>query len=54
MDGSKNNPENSSTIKVRENIPSGFAMSTISSFKNTGNKFDVYRDKDCMKSFVNI
>ena len=26
-------------------------MSTISSFKNTENKSDVYRDKDCMKKF---
>ena len=27
-DGSKNNPENSSTTKVSEHIPSGFSMST--------------------------
>ena len=34
IDGCKNNPKNSSTTKVSENIPSGFSMSTISSFKN--------------------
>ena len=49
--GSKNNPENSSTIKVSEDIPSGFSVSTISSFRNIENKHDVYRDKDCMKKF---
>ena len=27
-DGSKNNPENSSTTKVSKHIPSGFSMST--------------------------
>ena len=30
VDGCKNNPENSSTSKVSENIPSSFSMSTIS------------------------
>ena len=33
IDGCKNNPENSSTTKVTAHIPSGFSMSTISSFK---------------------
>ena len=32
IDGCKNNPENSYTIKVSEHIPSGFSMSTISRF----------------------
>ena len=31
-DGCKNNPENSSTTKVRKHIPSRFVMSTRSSF----------------------
>ena len=35
IDGCKNNPENSSTAKVSEHIPSGFSMSTVSSFKST-------------------
>ena len=30
IDGCKNNPENSSTPKVSEHIPSDFSMSTIS------------------------
>ena len=33
----KNNPENSSTTKVGKHIPSGFSMSTISSFKSSEN-----------------
>ena len=32
IDVCKNNPENSSTTKVSEHIPSGFSISTISSF----------------------
>ena len=51
IDGCKNNPEKSSTIKVGENILSGFSMSTISSFKSIENKHDVYRAKDYMKKF---
>ena len=50
-DGCENNPENSSTTKVSKYIPSGFSMSTISSFRSIENKHDVYRGKDCMKSF---
>ena len=34
IDGCKNNPENSSTTKGSKYIPSGFLMSTISSFKS--------------------
>ena len=47
----KNNPENSSTTKVSELIPSGFSMSTILSFKSIENKHDVYRGTDCIKTF---
>ena len=50
-DGCKNNPDNLSTTKVSENIPSGFSMSTISLFRSIGNKCDVCRGKDCMKKF---
>ena len=49
IDGCKNDPENSSTTKVGEHIPSGFSMSTISSFKSIENKHNVHRGKDCMK-----
>ena len=43
IDGSKSNPEYSFTTKVGEHIPSGFSMSTMSSFKTIENKHDVYR-----------
>ena len=51
IDGCKNNPETSSTTKVREPIPSGFSMSTILSFRSIENKHNVYRGKYCMKTF---
>ena len=51
MDGCKNNPENQSTTKVGNHIPSSFSMSAILSFKDVENKHDVYRGKDCMKKF---
>ena len=51
IDGCKNNPENSSTTKASEHIPSGFSMSTISSFRSIENKHDVYGGKDSMKKF---
>ena len=41
IDGCKNNPENSSTTKVSEHIPSGFSMSTMSSFRSIKIKHDV-------------
>ena len=50
-DGWKNNPENSSTANVSEHIPSDFSMPTISSFRGIENKHNVYRGKDCMKTF---
>ena len=49
IDGYKNNPENSITIKLGEHIPSDFSMSTTSSFKSIENKHNVYRGKNCMK-----
>ena len=51
IDGCKNNPENSSTTKVREHIASGFSMSTISLFRSIENKHDGQRGEDCMKKF---
>ena len=41
--GCKNKPGNSLTTKLAKHIPSGFSVSTKSSFKNTENKHDVYR-----------
>ena len=49
IDGSKNNPENSSTTKVGEHIPSGFSMSTMS--KSIEDTHNLYRGKYCMKKF---
>ena len=49
-----NSVEHLFTTKVGEPIPSGFSMSTISSFKNKENKHDVYRGQDCMKIFLNL
>ena len=51
LDGCKSNLEISSTKKVNKHIPSGFSVSTISSFKRIENKHDVFRGKDCMKRF---
>ena len=51
IDEYKNDPENSSTLKVSEHILSGFLMSTILLFKGIENKHDVYRGKNCMKKF---
>ena len=51
IDECKNNPKSSSQTKVSENIPSGFSIPTISSFQSIENKHDVYRGKDCMKTF---
>ena len=43
IDGCKNNPGNSFTTKISEHIPSGFSMSTISSFRSIENEHDIYR-----------
>ena len=51
IDRCKNNPQNLSTTKVCENIPSSFPISTISLFKSIENKRDLYRGKKCMKKF---
>ena len=50
-DECKNNPENSSTTKVDEHIPSGFSTPTISSFKSIEKKNNVAWGKDCIKKF---
>ena len=41
IDGCKKNPENSSTTKLIEHIPSDFSMSAISWFRSIENKHDV-------------
>ena len=47
----KINPENSSTTKVGEHIPSGFSMSTLSSFRSKENKYNICRGIDWMNKF---
>ena len=51
VDVCKNNPEDLFTTKLSEHIPSGFWMSTLSSFRSIENIHDAYRGKDCMKKF---
>ena len=51
IDECKNSSEYSFTTKVGKQIPSGFSMSTISSFKSIENKHDVYGGEDCTKKF---
>ena len=41
IDGSKNNPEHSTTTKVSEHIPSVFLMFAILSFKSIENMHEV-------------
>ena len=53
-DWCKNNPENLSTTKVREHIPSGCSMSTISFLRSIENKYHIYRGKYCMKKFCQL
>ena len=47
----KHSPENSSTTIASKHIPSGFSISTISSFRSIENTHDVYKGNDCMKKF---
>ena len=54
IDGCENNPDNSSTTKVSECIPSGFSLSIVSSFTNIENKHYECRIKDCTKGFVDF
>ena len=50
----KNNPENSSTAKVREHVPSGFFnIYNIIIYKHRNNP-DVYRDSNCMEKFCKV
>ena len=38
-------------LKIHLQIPSGFSVSTIPSFRRIENTHDVYRGKDCLKKF---
>ena len=45
----KSYPENSSTSKLSEHIPSGFSMPTISSYRIIEDKHNMHRGKDFRK-----
>ena len=49
IDGCNNNPENLSTTKVSKNIPPGFSMPAISTFRIIEKNHDIYRGKECIK-----
>ena len=51
IDGYKNNSKYLFETKVDEHIPSGYLISTKSSFKNRENRRDVYGGKDYIKMF---
>ena len=46
-----NNPNESSTIKINKQTPSGCSIFTSCSFEESKNKLNYYRGKDCMKKF---
>ena len=46
-----NDPEKSLTTKINKHTPSGYSLLTHCSFDTTKNKFEYYRDKNCMKKF---
>ena len=52
MNTCHNNPEKSSPTKINKHTPSGYSLFTQCSFDTTKNKFDYYRGKNCMKTFV--
>ena len=45
------NLEKLSTTKINKHIASSYSLFTHCSFDTTKNKFDYYRDKNCMKNF---
>ena len=51
MDTCHDNPEKLSTTKINKHTPCGYSLFTHCSFNKAENKFDYYRDEDCMKKF---
>ena len=47
----QNNPNESYTERKSIHVPSGYALSLISSFDSRENKHSVYRGRDCIKKF---
>ena len=52
MDTCYNNPKSSSTTKINKHTASRYSLFTHCSLDATKNKFDYYRGKNCMKTFV--
>ena len=50
-DNRKNNPEKSSTTKLRQNIHCRYSVSAIWAFDNIENKLSLYHVEDCLKNF---
>ena len=50
-DGYANNPEKSSATKIGEHVTWGYSMSKIWAFDRIEKKHNLYRGKDCMKTF---
>ena len=51
IDGCKNYSEKSSITKIGKRVPFGYSISTIWTFDGTGNKHNIYKGEDCMKTF---
>ena len=51
MSTCQNNPNESSTTKIKKHTPSGYSLFTQCSFDNSKNKLNYYRGEDCMKKF---
>ena len=49
-----NNPNESSTTEINKHTSSGYSIFTSCSIDESKNKFNHYRDKDCMKKFCNM
>ena len=45
-----NNPDISSTTKIKKHTPSGYSLFTHCSFDKTTNRLDYYRGENCMKN----
>ena len=51
MNTCHSNPKKPSITKVNKHTPFGYSLFTHCSFDTTKNKFDYYRDENCMKNF---
>ena len=54
IDTCYNNPDLSSTTKINQHIPSGYAIYNNCLFDKSNNKLSYYRGEDCMKRFCKV